>query len=251
MFYERGDKYDAARIKCLSVNGATSWLDVVPNNMYGVKYDNQEMWVLLSLFFGCDIVNKEKLCHKCKQLTDTKGYHALHCPKGPHVIQRHNNIRNKINKYIKQSGFNTKIEQKYKYDENKQMAIELDNKIPGDIMVYRYNDGHDYYFDVVVGNIFANSYINNTSKSRLFLANDKENKKILKYKSINYFIPLAIEVMGGIGDRIKYVLQNIADKLSKMKKIKYEIMINRIRKNIIATLMKSNAKMISSSLLID
>ena len=251
LFYQNGDIYDKARIKSLSVNGATSWLDVVPNNIYGVKYDNQEMWVLLSLFFGCDISNKDKLCFKCKQPTDRKGYHALHCPKGPHVIQRHNKIRDKINKYMKQSGLNTKIEQKYKYDENKQEMIDNNGKVPGDILAYNFDDGNNYYFDVVVGNVFAKSYINNTSKTRLFLANDKENKKISKYKDIQYFIPLAIEVMGAIGDKIKYIIQNLADKLAKMKKIKYEIMMNRIRKNIIAILMKHNAKMIISSLLID
>ena len=152
LFYDKGDKYDNARIRCLSVNGATSWLDVVPNNLYGVKYDNQEMWVLLSLFFGCDISNKDKLCFKNKQPTDRKGYHALHCPKGPHVINRHNRIRDTINQYMKQSGFNTKIEQKYKYDENKQEMVGKDGKIPGDILAYRFNNGKDVYFDVVVGN---------------------------------------------------------------------------------------------------
>ena len=61
LFYHCADKHDKARIQCLSNNGATSWLDVVPTDQYGVKFDNQEMWVLLSLFFGCDIINCDKL----------------------------------------------------------------------------------------------------------------------------------------------------------------------------------------------
>ena len=54
---------------------------------------------------------------------------------------------------LRQAQFNTKIEQKYKYNEDKQELVK-DNKITGDILAYRYDQG----------NIFATSYINDTSK---------------------------------------------------------------------------------------
>ena len=251
LFNDKADKYDKARIQCLSNNGATSWLDVVPNDYYGVKYDNQEMWVLLSLFFGCNIINIDKLCHKCGNKMDKRGYHSLQCAKGKHQIQRHNSIRDEVNKLLRQAQYNTKIEQKYKYSADNGQII-INNKIPGDILAYRYDQGNDYYFDAVVGNIFATSYINNTSKesNRLWLAKKKENDKMSKHEHVIHFIPLAIEVMGGLGDKFKYVLQNMAHKIGTMKKIKYQVMMNRIRKKIIAILMKQNAKMIISSMLI-
>ena len=249
LFHENANKHDKARIKCLSNNGATSWLDVVPDKLHGVKYDNQEMWVLLSLFFGCNIINNDRLCHKCGNNMDKKGYHSLQCPKGRHQINRHNKIRDEINRLLKQAEYNTKIEQKYKYDQNTQQMVN-DNKIPGDTLAYRYDQGNDYYFDTVVANIFAATYVNKTSKERRWLAQKKEDDKILKYKDLPHFIPLAIEVMGGMGDRFKFVLQNLADKIGTINKISYPVMINRIRKKIIAILMKCNAKMIISSMLI-
>ena len=183
---------------------------------------------------------------------DKRGYHSLQCVKGKHQIQRHNSIRDEVNRLLKQAQYNTKIEQKYKYDSNNQQVVN-DNKIPGDIVAYRYDQGNDYYFDTVVGNVFASSYIKNTSKdsNRLWLAKKKEKDKMLKHEHVPHLIPLAIEVMGGLGDRFKYVLQNIAHTVGTMKKIKYPIMMNRIRKRLIAILMKQNAKMIISSMLID
>ena len=182
---------------------------------------------------------------------DKRGYHSLQCVHGKHQIQRHNKVRDEVNKFLKQAQYNTKIEQKYTFNKDKNEMI-TNNKIPGDILAYRYDQGNDYYFDAVVGNIFASTYINKTSSNngRLWLAKTKEKDKISKHEHVPHFIPLAIEVLGGMGDRFKFVLQNLANKIATMKKIKYQVMMNRIRKQIIAVLMKQNAKMIISSMLI-
>ena len=37
IFHQNEDMCDEVKIKCLSNNEATSWLDVVPNNHYGVN----------------------------------------------------------------------------------------------------------------------------------------------------------------------------------------------------------------------
>ena len=78
-FYKIATKEDKARIKSISSNGASSWLDVVPNNMYGQQFSNMEYYVALSLYLGCDIISNDSVCNKCGQKVDKKGYHALHC----------------------------------------------------------------------------------------------------------------------------------------------------------------------------
>ena len=158
-------------------------------------------------------------------------------------------MRDEVNIGFKRAQFNTKIEQKYKYDEEEQQMVK-DDKIPGDIFACSYDQWNDYYFDAVVGNISAESYIKSSSKERLWLAKKKEDAEILKYRDLPHFIPLAVGVMGGMGDRFKFALQNLAHKIATINEIAHSVMMNRIRNKIIAVLMKYNAKMVISSMLI-
>ena len=248
-FYQVADKQDIARIKCWSVNGATSWMDVVPNYNYGMEYDNQEYLILMSLYFGCDIINDDKLCKKCGAQMDRKGHHALHCKHGSHVIQRHNMIRNEVNKCMKAADYTTKLEQKYKYNDANQLSEEVKG-IPGDLVVNNWmqsDDEPEYYMDVVVGNIFADSYVNSVSQRRLGLATFKEQKKKEKYNHKENIIPLAMEVMGGLGKQFRLVLQKISNRISDRTNKPQPIIMNRLRKNIIAKLMKANCHMILSA----
>lgn len=49
-FYAIGTKEDKARIKSISSNGVSTWLDAVPNNIYGQQFSNMEYYVALSLY---------------------------------------------------------------------------------------------------------------------------------------------------------------------------------------------------------
>ena len=73
-----------------------------------------------------------------------------------------------------------------KFDEEKQTVSEND-QVPGEILVYRFdNDGNDHQFDVTVSNLFADSYINHTSKERLHLANEKECDHSSKHEQVRH-----------------------------------------------------------------
>ena len=107
----------------------------------------------------------------------------------------------------------------------KQLVFQND-EVLGEILVNRfYNDGNGHHFDVTANDIFADSYI----ISCLFV----------------------LEVLDWFTDEFKHVLQKIGDKLATVKKMKHAKMMNRIRKKMIASLMKYNAKLIASSMLID
>ena len=99
---------------------------------------------------------------------------------------RHDKITNAVDTVLKQAGFRTKREQKYDINKllNKQsnnILINADsalkNGVPGDILVEDWDQGEDAYFDVVVGNIFAASYVKQSATRRLWLANEKEKLK--------------------------------------------------------------------------
>ena len=257
LFNENGTDYDRARIRSLTTAGATAWLFVPANGFYGQKYTNLEHYILLSLFLGAKMVQQRKICKRCGQEMDEFGYHCLSCPSGPLMIQRHNGLRNISLRFAKMAGFRVEIEQKY----NREMAgldledTDLDDPIhgvPGDIKIYDWYDDRDQdkdmYGDMVVGNIFAPSYISNTRKERLWLAKKKEKEKREKYGHPRNFIPMAMEVMGAMGVDFKRMLQQLADRIATRKNISYGRMMNRMRVQLTSYLMKKNAEMIMASL---
>ena len=249
LFYDNSSIEDQARMKSISCNGASSWLTVVPNNKYGVKYTDREFYVLLSLYLGSNINNKQIICGKCDRIVDCKGYHSLHCGYGSNRNHRHNALRDELNGLFKSAGYNTKIEQKYNWNANNNEYERVDG-IPGDIWVEKWSDDnkHDTYFDVTVSNVFAATYIKKAAETRLYTATLRETEKIKKYNNNQSVIPLAVETMGALGNKFKNILQKLAERISLRKNQPYNVTMNRIRTKIISILMKENAKMMLSSI---
>ena len=244
-YYQIADDYDKARIKSISSNGASSWLDTVPNNLYGQKYSNLECYILLSVYLGSDIMMTDAICNKCKQKVGKKAYHALYCQWEKYLTRTHNSIRNELNKWIKTAGLNTQIEQKYEDIDNQKIKVK---GIPGDIKIMQYDNmsGIDLYLDVVVGNVFAESYVKSAARERLWMAKEKEKQKLNKYNNEDNIKPMALESMGAMGPCFKKMIQDIAHRISERKNKPFSIILNRIRTRIIAILMKYNSSMIFS-----
>ena len=80
--YSKGNKFDSARMKGLSNNGAKAWAQAPYNVFMGMEYENSELMVLNSLILGCPIVRNQQPCRMCGKTMDLFGYHALSCPSG-------------------------------------------------------------------------------------------------------------------------------------------------------------------------
>ena len=170
-------------------------------------------------------------------------------------------MRNVVNGVVGEAGYVSKLEQKY--DQNKiikkngngeiiNMNEIIIKGVPGDIKIENWYDDNDesVYLDVVVSNIFAASYIKQASKERLYVAKYKEKLKKDKYQNKENIIPLALETMGAMGDEFKRVLQKLVDRIATRKNKKYSIIMNQIRTKIIANLMKLNAVMVLTSIIL-
>jgi hypothetical protein len=247
-YYQIANESDKARLKALTVNGATTWLNCPPNALYGVKFSDLEYYTLLSLYLGAPLLQNNTLCRRCNQELDKYGHHALSCKYGPNSIKRHNKLRNLVQKFCHEAGLQTEIEAKYP---NQGISEEFKvDGIPGDICVKQWFDitYKDAYMDVVVSNIFTKTYLKKASEKRGIIAKIKEEEKKKKYNNDDQFIPLSIECMGGMGISFKRVLQRIADRIAVRKSKMYSVVMNQIRTKITALLMKENVKMILSSM---
>ena len=122
--------------------------------------------------------------------------------------------------------------------------------IPGDIFVKNWDieSGEDASIDVIVCNIFAKSYVKKAANERLATATLKEKQKQDKYLNQSDVIPVAIEVIGGLGICFKECIQLIADGIAIKKNQPYGIVINRMRSKLIAIMMRENARTILSTM---
>ena len=194
-----------ARIKSISNNGATTWLDITPSNIYGKEFTNKQFIIIMSRYLGVPINTKPTICLKCGDECDIYGTHALHCKHKNHCIQRHNSLRNILKKYFEKAGYDCQIEEKMAENNNVK-------GVPGDLKVFNWDSKHEStYFDVSVINVNAKTYVSMAAKERLAAATYKEKQKISKYNNQPNFVPLILETQGGIGNIFKKTLKKMTN----------------------------------------
>ena len=243
---------DKARLHSLSVSGAGSWLSIVPNNFYGVRFTPLEWHVALSVHLGAPLFAHDQICKRCNGHCDRFGHHALSCLNQNLVTWRHNVVRDELNRVLKRAGFATEIEQKYgdhRSDPNWERNIVVEG-VPGDIKVKDFMDqgqDRDAYLDVVIGNPLCPSHVKKASKERQWLAKEKERVKHVKYNNAPNVLPMAMEATGAIGPEFRRLLAYLASAISRRKSIPYPITMHRIRSRIIALMIRCNTKMVLRS----
>ena len=173
-FYNGHTIYDSARLKCTSSNGALAWLNVAYNDIFGRKFTNRESVLSKSLVLRSKITNiLDYPCDCCMEKMDCYGYHALSCPAKGMITQRHDAICDKLFDFCIVAKLQVQKEQRYQDDGNGG-KIRIHGH-PGDIKIINYFStsekpkdavGLDLYIDCTVVNIFADTYINTSSKKR-------------------------------------------------------------------------------------
>ena len=182
-FMQEGSKEDIARIKCLSNNGALSWLNVPYNMNWSVEFNNQQFYLLLCLVLGAPITSNDYFCRGCEKVADKYGYHALSCVglDGKQLFRRHDSLCNYLAKWLRQARYRIEMEARYL---NKDGSWKRSLKRPGDIKILDFSlqadEARDLYLDITVGNIFAPSHLA-VSQRRVGLAKQLEGLKAAKY----------------------------------------------------------------------
>ena len=127
---------------------------------------------------------------------------------------------------------------------------------PGDIIIKNWKFKNDeignLYLDVSVGNLFAASYVNQAAAKRLWLAEEIEKRKKKKYldkdgNERDDIIGLGLEVLGGMSQQFKGILQRIAEAMEMRTEIVQSIWMNKLRSTIMMELMYWNTKMVQKS----
>ena len=86
-----------------------------------------------------------------------------------------------------------------------------------------------------------------TSKRRIWLANELEKKKNEKYNGNEDIQGLGLQVLGGMSDAFRGLLNSMAQRMEFRSNVHWTIWLNRFRSQLMATLIQQNCKMIKMS----
>ena len=248
-FMQEGTKEDIARIKCLSNNGALSWLNVPYNMNWSVEFNNQQFYLLLCLVLGAAVTSSDYFCRGCDKVADKYGYHALSCVglDGKQLFRRHDSLCNYLAKWLRQAHYRIEMEARYS---NQDGSWKRSLKRPGDIKILDFSlqadEAKDLYLDITVGNIFAPSHLA-VSQRRIGLAKQLESLKAAKYGFRSDIKGLGYEVLGGMSPNFKLILNEIGTQLENNSCVPREQWIHRLRAQLNARLMLCNVRMLLDS----
>ena len=246
---DKADWKDVVRIKCLSNNGALSWLNVPYNMNWSIEFNNQYFFLLLCLVLGAPVASKDYFCRGCHSVADKFGYHALSCAgaDGKQLFRRHDSLCNYLAKWLEQAHY--QIEMEARYIQKDGLWVRSLQR-PGDIKIIDFSvmadQPQDLYLDICVGNIFAPSHLT-VAQRRIGLAKQLQEMKSRKYNHRPDIKGLGYEVLGGMSPNFKLILNEIGTQLENNSCVSREHWIHRLRAQLNARLMLCNVRMLLDS----
>jgi len=176
----RNSAHDQARLLASAHQTSGYWLQALPSAQLGLLMSDEEFQVSVALRLGSQVCLPHN-CGKgsCKRKVLENGYHGLSCKWGPHVIARHDSIKQEIGRSLRTAGFSCFIEP--------DGLVHGNNKRPDGKTIMAWEKGLPLAFDVTVRDTFADSNIHRTSQRAGAAAEDGEN---LKKRSFEEALPV-------------------------------------------------------------
>ena len=199
---------ESARLLSLSVRYAGAWLSAPPIPALGLHMAPNEFRISAKYRLGVPVYDAERKCPFCKAgVLDIYGDHAIACHGRGDAIARHDRIRDKLVSACSSANLSPVVE--------KKNLIPESQSCPGDIFVPTWKAGKPAAFDVTVNSsLQSNSLTNAATKAGYALDAADERKYCLHddncAKMGITFVPLAIEVFGGISATFKKTLKRLA-----------------------------------------
>ena len=199
---------DKARLKAVSSEHASDWLNCIPLPSLSLKLNRQSLRIAVALRLGSRICRPHK-CH-CTDTTsgqpitvDIKGLHGLSCASaaGKGRIARHDRANDLIHRALASANYHCILE---------PTGLCRDKKRPDGFSLYPYAEGKILAWDYTCRNTLADTYKEHTAEEVGYAAKEGEKEKFKNYEELvndNYFVvPIAHETMGSWApDSLKFL----------------------------------------------
>jgi hypothetical protein len=182
-----------ARLIAAAAPHSGDFLHAVPCSSVGTRLDDTSLRIAVSLRLGANMCAPHTCI--CGQHVDSTGIHGLVCRKSAGRLVRHNAVNDLIKRGLASANVPSMLEP--------NSLSRDDGKRPDGLTVLPWANGRCMVWDFTCPNTLAASHLNRAVLSPGAVANDAEQRKSLKYRSLAAmysFIPVAVESIGAQGE---------------------------------------------------
>jgi len=221
-----GDQAGIARMSAgaLAEPFAAAWLCALPNVVpFDNRLDPAAFQVCLQHRLGVPLKGESRpgvplqQCRFCAADLDTAGHHALVCSSQPHVMQRHNAIRNRVARLCGLGAIS--------YEKEKgQRDPNLKKLRPADLLLKDFgpNDNRDSALDFTVRSPLTPNLLQAGASSATAAA--EKSKHLKNDKTCTALgwqcIPMAVNTYGGWGQEATVVFKKVVDSIASASNMK-------------------------------
>ena len=204
------------------MKGASSWLSALPLKSEHFSLNKREFYDAVRMRYRWDLKFLPTICACGKRFTVD---HAMSCPKGGYIHQRHDEVRDILAKISKEISNDVETEphllpltgESLSSSSNSADEARLDFSVRG-----FWQRGQRAFFDVRVFNRFAPSY-RNQNLSNAFKSNERIKKRGYGQRVIEVeqgsFSPLIFTPYGGTSRETEHFITTLSSKISENRNV--------------------------------
>ena len=209
----------------------------------GLHLSAKEFQVSVRYRLGIAVYDQERKCPYCKSGTlDTFGDHAVACHGRGDAISRHDRIRDRIASACLVANLSPVIE--------KRNLIAENNSRPGDVSLPCWKSGQSAALDITVTSSLQPNIISHAAEKSGYPIEAAEDRKYTEYENSCaqqgiLFVPLAIEVLGGLSRTLKKALlrMSLADSRN-YQSVGQSIAFDRAVQSVSVVIIRGSANML-------
>ena len=190
---------EKARLRAVTAEHSSDWLNAIPIPALGLKLDNTSLRIACGLRLGSPLCQPHSC--PCGMLVNELGRHGLSCTHAKGTHARHSQANDLIKRALGSAQIPAIREP--------PGLVRSDFKRPDGLTLYPWSQGKSLVWDFTCSDTLAPSHVAATSKESGKSAAQAENKKLGHYEELkrSYIVmPVAVETMGSWGQMgLKFV----------------------------------------------
>jgi hypothetical protein len=201
------DTLEKARLLAATSVNSGAFLNARPCSSIGTRLDNSTLRIAIGLRLGAPLCAPH-IC-VCGQYVDCRGTHGLSCRQAAGRLSRHNSVNSLIKRALASAEIPSRLE---------PTALERnDGKRPDGMSLVPWKEGRCLVWDFTCPDTLATSHRNVAISGQGKVARNAEEKKRSKYSKLlatHFFIPIAVESLGALGDEALIFFREIGSRIA-------------------------------------
>jgi hypothetical protein len=191
-----------ARLTAVSAPHAGAFLHAIPMRAVGTWMNDQTIRIAIALRLSAPVCAEHRCI--CGATVDVDGTHGLSCQKSKGRTKRHTAVNGLIKRALLTAEIPSRLEP--------TKLCRSDDKRPDGVSTMPWSRGQCLAWDFTCPDTLAASHLNKAVTGPGQVANAAEQLKADKYRALStdyFFVPIAIETLGPVGDEATAFFQDL------------------------------------------